>query len=53
MNGFPSVQYLTVCAFLISSWQKSTKQNAGLGPRAEVLTGMIRFPWHRHPAGPA
>jgi len=31
MNGFPSVQYMTVCAFLISSWQKPTKQNAGLG----------------------
>jgi len=32
MNGFPSVQYMTVCAFLISSRQKLTKQNAGLGP---------------------
>jgi hypothetical protein len=45
MNGFPSVQYMTVCVFLISSQQKLTKQNGGRGPGQKFCrAGMIRFP---------
>lgn len=36
MDGFPSVQYMTVCAFLISSPQKLTSRRA-LVPLPEVL----------------
>jgi hypothetical protein len=39
MNGFPSVQYMTVCVFLISSRQKFTKQNAGHGPGQKFSRG--------------
>jgi len=41
INGFPSVQYRTVCVFLINFLEKFTKPNAERGLGQKFLRGMI------------
>jgi hypothetical protein len=53
MNGFPSVQYMTVCVFLISSRQKFAAPNPGHRRGQKFSRRHDPFRRQRHPAGPA